>query len=42
LEKIETQKTENYKNEYDRLRGAMLAGFIRESSKNISANEWAN
>ena len=30
---LETQKRENYKNEYDRLRGAMLAGLVRESSK---------
>ena len=28
-----TQKRDNYKNEYDRLRGAMLAGLVKESSK---------
>ena len=32
---LETQKRENYKNEYDRLRGAMLAGLVTESSKHI-------
>ena len=32
---LETQKRENYKNEYDRLRGAMLAGLVSESSKQI-------
>ena len=30
---LETQKRENYKNEYDRLRGAMLAGLVTESFK---------
>ena len=29
------QKREDYKHEYDRLRGAMLAGLVRESSKKI-------
>ena len=28
---LETQKRRNYKNEYDRLRGALLAGLVRES-----------
>ncbi len=28
---LETQKRENYKNEYDRLMGAMLAGLVKES-----------
>ena len=32
---LETQKPENYKNEYDRLRGAMLAGLVTESFKKI-------
>ena len=30
---LETQKRENYKNEYDRLRGAMLSGLVTETSK---------
>ena len=30
---LETQKRENYKNEYDRLRGAMLSGLITETSR---------
>ena len=30
---LEIQKRENYKNEYDRLRGVMLAGLVKESSK---------
>ncbi len=30
---LETQKRANYKNEYDRLSGAMLAGLVREASK---------
>ena len=28
---LETQKRENYKNEYDRLKGALRAGLVRES-----------
>ena len=39
---FETQKRENYKNESDRLLGAMRAGLVKESSKNISTNEWVN
>jgi len=30
---LESQKRANYKNEYDRLMGAMTAGLVRESSK---------
>ena len=30
---LESQKRANYVNEYDRLRGAMLTGLVRESSK---------
>ena len=30
---LENQKRANYVNEYDRLRGAMLSGLVRESSK---------
>ena len=30
---LESQKRENYKNEYDWRRGAMLAGLVKESSK---------
>jgi len=29
---LESQKRSNYMNEYDRLRGAMLSGLVRESS----------
>ena len=29
---LESQKRANYVNEYDRLRGAMLSGLVRESS----------
>ena len=35
---LETQKRENYKNEYDKLRRALPAGLIRESS-NTYINE---
>ena len=30
---LETQKRENYKNEYDRLKGAMLSGLVTETNK---------
>ena len=39
---LETQKRENYKNECDGLRGALLAGLVSAHLNNISTNERAN
>ena len=39
---LETQKRENYKNEYDRLRGAMLAGVVGNSSKKFIYQRMGN
>ena len=40
---LESQKRTNYQNEYDRLRGIMTSGLVRDApSKNTSTNEWGN